>query len=99
VRAAAKIGVPALPFLERALQDGDSCIREEAVRAAGEIGVPALYILEKAMGDVMEIRAEVVRVAGEIGADALPLLERAMRDKDPYVQELAVRIADNLNIA
>ena len=97
VKAAGKIGEPALPILEQGMQDSDEDVREVTVKAAGEIGEPALPVLEQGMQDSdSSVRFQVVVVAGEIGEPALHLVEQGLQDSNKHVRWRAVETAGEI---
>jgi hypothetical protein len=96
VRAAGKIGAPALNILKRALQGDDRDVRALAVRAAGDVGAAALPILELAVQRDPWLMPEAVYAAGKIGAPALRILQLAMESDIPALRAQAVIVASKL---
>jgi hypothetical protein len=96
IRAAARIGAPALSILERALQDDDRDVRVHAARAAGDVGAAAFPILEWAVQHDPWLLPEAVYAAGKIGAPALFILQLAMESDSPALRAQAVIVASKI---
>jgi HEAT repeat protein len=96
VRAAARIGSPALNILRRALQNDDRNVQVHAVRAAGDVGAAALPILEWAVQRDLSLLPEAVYAAGKIGAPALRILQLAMESNIPALRAQAVIVASKI---
>jgi len=90
-----RIGVEAIPALEKAVRHHDTAVRKAAAETLGVIGPDASCAIPTFVKVIDDKRAdEQLRVVcaealGRIGVEAVPALEKAVRQQDPGVRKAA----------
>jgi HEAT repeat protein len=94
--ALARIGLPAVPAVAKALGDTDEAVRSAAASTLGKMGPvakPAFFVLADALNEPDDwVRSEVIHAIARVGADpkrVVPLLVKALQAD----QEFRTRVA------
>jgi hypothetical protein len=102
--ALARLGPPALPYLERALASKDPAVRQGVVGALGKMGPTAQDVVPQLLKgisreNIVAIRAEILKALQAIAPDAPGVPEefkKRLRDIDPEVREIARQALERL---
>jgi hypothetical protein len=90
IRVISRIGIAAIPIMERLMDDPDDELRWLIVENVKSVGIPAVPILERGLTDInFQIRIRAMRGMIEVNPQ-LALLEAAIADNDVRMRRLAV---------
>jgi HEAT repeat protein len=94
--ALARIGLPAVPAVAKALGDTDEAVRSAAASTLGKMGPvakPAFFVLADALNEPEDwVRSEVIHAIARVGADpkrVVPLLVKALQADQEYGTRVA----------